>query len=78
MNQRENLILHNGQDITADVRFCQYNPTYKMYDITFQSDKIYQLQKQYNGLDFVGSDSAMALYLNPKDYKLHTYPANGF
>ncbi|RPF41983.1 superfamily I DNA and/or RNA helicase [Hydrogenoanaerobacterium saccharovorans] len=172
MNQRENLILHNGQDITADVKFCQYNPTYKMYDITFQSDKIYQynynsiewirkpelidptlvhithgdrelfnienifsfrgavtdywhvcfsngsertydkrelkiatsclskkksqdcldylrelasinelksddgevlLQKQYDSLDFVGSDSTMALYLNPNDNKIRTY-----
>lgn len=31
------------------------------------------LQKQYERLDFVGADTAMALFLNPVDHKLHTY-----
>lgn len=32
------------------------------------------LKKQYEKLTFVGADTAMALYLAPEDYKIHSYP----
>ncbi len=35
------MILYNGQDITADVRFCKYNSKTGKYDVTFQSGKKY-------------------------------------
>jgi superfamily I DNA and/or RNA helicase len=31
------------------------------------------LQKQYEKIKFVGDDTAMAIYLNPKVHKIHTY-----
>ncbi len=31
------------------------------------------LQKQYETLNFVGADTAMAIYLNPVEHKIHTY-----
>ncbi len=31
------------------------------------------LQKQYEKLDFVGTDTTMAIYLNPPEHKAHTY-----
>lgn len=42
MNQKENLILANGQDKTADIRFCCYNSGTKKYDVTFQTGKKYE------------------------------------
>jgi len=42
LNQKENLILANGQDKTADIRFCCYNSGTKKYDVTFQTGKKYE------------------------------------
>ena len=42
MNQKENLILANGQDKTADIRSCHYNSRTKKYDVTFQSGRLYE------------------------------------
>lgn len=53
MNQKENLILANGQDKTADIRSCRYNPGTKKYDVTFQSGKIYEYN--YNSIEWVRS-----------------------
>ena len=36
------------------------------------------LQKQYEKLDFVGTDTAMAVYLNPENYKAHVVSVNSF
>ncbi|WP_425802364.1 AAA domain-containing protein [Desulfitobacterium sp. Sab5] len=36
------------------------------------------LQRQYEKLDFVGDDTAMAIYLNPKKHKVHTYHKSNF
>jgi len=40
MNQKAHLILNNGNDITADVRFCKYNQETKKYDVTFRGYEI--------------------------------------
>lgn len=31
------------------------------------------LEKQYEKISFVGDNTAMAIYLNPVKYKIHTY-----
>lgn len=36
-------------------------------------DGVLLLKKQYENLDFVGKDTAMAVYLNPKDHEPRTY-----
>ncbi|MCL2592596.1 MAG: AAA domain-containing protein [Defluviitaleaceae bacterium] len=36
------------------------------------------LQKQYEKLEFVGTDTVMACYINPQTYKLRTYEENSF
>lgn len=41
MNTSKNLILNNGRDITADIKFCQYNSDTGRYDVTFQNGKTY-------------------------------------
>ncbi|MDD4402049.1 MAG: AAA domain-containing protein [Desulfitobacteriaceae bacterium] len=47
MNTSNHMILHNGQDITANVRFCKYNSITKKYDIAFfQSEKVYSYNYQ--------------------------------
>jgi superfamily I DNA and/or RNA helicase len=173
VNTSNHMILNNGKDITADVKFCQYNSDTGRCDVTFQNGKTYPygyqsiewvknpdvlnpalvhiihdnrelfkiqdirifhakatdywhicfsdgsersydrrdvnietsclgeietqncmsylrqqasinelkskdgeilLQKQYEKLNFVGDDTAMAIYLNPKKHKVHTYP----
>ncbi|MCH3917612.1 MAG: AAA domain-containing protein [Spirochaetia bacterium] len=51
------MILHNGQDITADIRFCKYNLDTGKYDITFQSEKTYS----YNCLSIVWLKSPKVL-----------------
>lgn len=33
------------------------------------------LEKQYEGLEFVGENTALAVYLNPSKYSIRTYPA---
>jgi superfamily I DNA and/or RNA helicase len=39
LNTSKHMIWHNGQDITADVRFCKYNSNIGKYDVTFQNGK---------------------------------------
>lgn len=172
MDLKKHLILYNGKDITADVRFCKYNSKTGRYDVTFRNGKTYPygyrsiewireyeilnpfllhiihenrklfdiddirvfssnntvywriffsngsariydqfelqiirsclnepesknvmnylhqlasinelkskdgdtlLKMQYEKLKFVGDDTAMAIYLNPKEHKIHTY-----
>lgn len=51
MNQKENFILANGQDKTADIRSCCYNSGTKKYDVTFQSGKKYEYN--YNSIEWV-------------------------
>lgn len=41
MNTSKHMIVHNGQDITTDVRFCKYNSSTGKYDVTFQNGKTY-------------------------------------
>ena len=51
MNQKENLILANGQDKTADIRSCRYNSGTKKYDVTFLSGKKYEYN--YSSIEWV-------------------------
>lgn len=51
MNQKENLILANGQDKTADIRYCHYNSGTKKYDATFQTGKLYKYN--YSSIEWV-------------------------
>lgn len=51
MNQKENLILANGQDKTADIQYCRYNSGTKKYDVTFGSGKIYEYN--YSSIEWV-------------------------
>lgn len=51
MNQKENLILANGQDKTVDIRSCRYNSGTKKYDVTFQSGKKYEYN--YSSIEWV-------------------------
>lgn len=46
MNTSENLILYSGKDITANIRFCQYNLQSKKYDVTFSNGKTYHYNFQ--------------------------------
>ncbi|MDK9711133.1 AAA domain-containing protein, partial [Acidaminobacter sp.] len=39
MNTNSNMLLHKGRDISADVKFCTYNPKTKKYDVTFLNGK---------------------------------------
>jgi len=55
MDRKNQLILHNGKDITDDVKDCVYNQATKKYDITFKSGRIYN----YNF-------SSIELVKNPK------------
>lgn len=51
MNQKENLILANNQESTADIRFCRYNAQTQKYDVIFQSWKKYEYG--YNSIEWV-------------------------
>jgi len=57
MNQKAHLILNNGNDITADVRFCKYNQETKKYDVTFQSGKTYSYN--YNSIEWIRDPEAV-------------------
>jgi len=178
MDRSKHLILIKGEDLTADVKLCKYNPSTKKYDVTFikngntypysytsiewvknpdilnpdnvlikhgnrkliqiqaisvfhakvadywfirflnGSEKTYNsqdldishsclgeyevkncknylhelasvnelksdddgtlLQKQYEKLRFIGNDTVMAVYMNPKKHKARTYQANDY
>lgn len=41
MNTKEHMILKKGEDITADVTFCKYNPQTQKYEVTFKNGKTY-------------------------------------
>jgi len=41
MNPQENLILLKGEDLTSDVKWCQYNPAIQRYHIEFMNGKAY-------------------------------------
>lgn len=47
MNLFENLILVKGKNLTADIKFCQYNNEIKKYEITFLSGKNYRYNPEY-------------------------------
>ena len=51
MNQKEHLILANGQDKTADIQFCRYNSGSKKYDVTFRSGKNYKYN--YSSIEWI-------------------------
>lgn len=51
MNQKENLILANGQDKTSDISSCCYHAGTKKYDVAFQSGKKYEYN--YNSIEWV-------------------------
>lgn len=41
MNTKAHLILQKGEDVTANVQWCAYNPQTKKYDVTYQNGKTY-------------------------------------
>lgn len=51
MNTSKHLIFKDGEDITADVEFCKYNPQTKKYDVTFESGKTYPCN--YHSIEWV-------------------------
>ena len=41
MDISKHLILYNGKDITADIKFCKYNPETRRNDVTFNNGQTY-------------------------------------
>ena len=51
MNPHKHLIIANGQNITDDVAFCQYNPRTRKYDIRFKTGQVYSYR--YNSVTWL-------------------------
>jgi len=52
MDRIKHLILIKGEDLTADVKFCKYNPSTKKYDVSFiKNGKTYSYR--YTSIEWV-------------------------
>jgi len=70
MDRKNQLILHNGKDITDGVKYCEHNQTTKKYDITFNNGRIYNYN--FASIEWVKNPKL----LDPENVRITTQAGN--
>ena len=70
MDRGSQLILHNGKDITADVKSCKFNSSVHKYEITFQGGKIYNYN--FASIEWIKNSKP----IHPKSVRITTQAGN--